>query len=42
MSKIGRLRTALLQLISEHHADKMIPTSNRFLFYELVAPRDCL
>jgi hypothetical protein len=36
MSKIGRLRAALLQLISEHQSEGMLPTSARFLFYELV------
>ena len=36
MSKIGRLRTALLQLLEEHRNDAMLPTSGRFLFYELV------
>jgi hypothetical protein len=36
MSKIGRLRNALLQLIGEHQNDGTLPTSPRFLFYELV------
>jgi hypothetical protein len=36
MSKIGLLRAALLQLLEEHRNDEMLPTSARFLFYELV------
>ena len=36
MSKIGLLRTALLDLLREHERDQMLPTSARFLFYELV------
>jgi hypothetical protein len=36
-SKIGRLRTALMYLIEEHRRDGALPTSVRFLFYELVA-----
>jgi hypothetical protein len=36
MSNIGMLRSVLLQLLEEHRADQMIPTSGRFLFYELV------
>jgi hypothetical protein len=36
-SKIGRLRTALMYLIEEHRSDGALPTSVRFLFYELVA-----
>jgi hypothetical protein len=35
-SKIGRLRTALQALLAEHQADGALPTSGRFLFYELV------
>jgi len=36
-SKIGRLRDALLQLLNEHERDAAgLPTSARFLFYELV------
>jgi hypothetical protein len=35
-SKIGRLRTALHNLLLEHDRDGAIPTSARFLFYELV------
>src|SRR5262245_23269138 len=35
-SKIGRLRTALMYLIDEHRRDGALPTSVRFLFYELV------
>jgi hypothetical protein len=37
MSKIGKLREELLKLLSEHHRDQALPTSARFLFYELVA-----
>lgn len=37
MSKAARLRNALLMLINEHQRDDMLPTSARFLFYELVA-----
>jgi hypothetical protein len=36
-SKIGGLRTALMYLIEEHPRDGALPTSVRFLFYELVA-----
>jgi hypothetical protein len=36
MSKIGMLRDALLELLQEHERDGAIPTSERFLFYELV------
>ena len=36
-SKIGRLRTALMYLMEEHRSDGALPTSVRFLFYELVA-----
>jgi hypothetical protein len=36
MSKIQILRESLLQLIREHEHDGTIPTSARFLFYELV------
>lgn len=35
-SKIGRLREALLRLYREHLAQGMIPTSGRFLWYELI------
>ena len=38
-SKIGRLRTALMYLMEEHRSDGALPTSVRFLFYELVARR---
>ena len=37
MSKIARLREALLTLLQEHLRDGALPTSARFLFYELVA-----
>ena len=37
MSKIGALRAALLELLREHERDDGgLPTSSRFLFYELV------
>jgi hypothetical protein len=36
MSKIGELRLALLELLNEHERDGALPTSSRFLFYELV------
>jgi hypothetical protein len=35
-SKAGRLQRALLQLHAEHARDGMLPTSGRFLGYELV------
>jgi hypothetical protein len=35
-SKIGRLRELLLALLQEHEQDGALPTSARFLFYELV------
>jgi hypothetical protein len=37
MSKVETLRQHLLRLYREHLADGMIPTSARFLFYELIA-----
>jgi hypothetical protein len=36
VSAIGRLRSALLELLTEHERDGALPTSARFLFYELV------
>lgn len=36
-SKIGRLRTELMYLLDGHRRDDALPTSVRFLFYELVA-----
>jgi hypothetical protein len=36
MSKIAELRSALFELLSEHKRDGALPTSPRFLFYELV------
>jgi hypothetical protein len=36
VSKIGALRAALLKLLGEHERDGALPTSARFLFYELV------
>jgi hypothetical protein len=36
VSKIGRLRAELLELLTEHERDGALPTSARFLFYELV------
>jgi hypothetical protein len=35
-SKAGRLRSAVLALLQEHRDKGDLPTSNRFLFYELV------
>jgi hypothetical protein len=35
----GRLQRACLELLLEHQADGALPTSNRFLFYELVSRR---
>jgi hypothetical protein len=37
MSKAARLREVLLDLLEEHRRDNALPTSGRFLFYELVA-----
>jgi hypothetical protein len=37
MSKAAQLREALLRLLEEHRRDGALPTSGRFLFYELVA-----
>ena len=39
MSKIGALRDLLVSLLQEHERDGAIPTSARFLFYELVQRR---
>jgi hypothetical protein len=36
MSKIGALRDLLVALLQEHERDEALPTSARFLFYELV------
>jgi hypothetical protein len=36
-SKVGKVRTALIKLLNEHRTSEMLPTSARFLFYELVA-----
>jgi hypothetical protein len=36
-SKIGKVRTDLMYLLDGHHRDGALPTSVRFLFYELVA-----
>jgi hypothetical protein len=38
-SKIGRVRTALIYLLDQHRRDGALPTSVRFLFYELVMQR---
>ncbi|HEX9322910.1 MAG TPA: hypothetical protein VF913_12425 [Xanthobacteraceae bacterium] len=38
-TKIGRLRKRALELLEEHDRDGAIPTSVRFLFYELVQLR---
>jgi hypothetical protein len=35
-SKVGRLRAALRELLAEHQRDGALPTSARFLLYELV------
>jgi hypothetical protein len=35
-TKAGRLQRACLAVLAEHEADGAIPTSNRFIFYELV------
>jgi hypothetical protein len=35
-TKKHRLRATLLELLAEHERDGALPTSNRFLFYELV------
>jgi hypothetical protein len=37
MSKAAQSRAALLALLEEHRRDGTLPTSGRFLFYELVA-----
>src|SRR5215213_4705955 len=43
-TKAGRLQRACLGLLAEHEEDGAIPTSNRFLFYELesrgIIPKD--
>ena len=36
LRKIGRVRTALMQLYRQHRDSGMLPTSNRFLYYELI------
>jgi hypothetical protein len=36
LSKIGALRSLVLDLLREHEADGALPTSARFLYYELV------
>lgn len=38
-SKIGMVRIALMILLEQHLRDQAIPTSVRFLFYELIARR---
>jgi hypothetical protein len=38
-SKIGKVRVALMYLMDEHRRDDALPTSVRFLFYELVMRR---
>jgi len=38
-SKIGKVRTALMALLDQHRRDGALPTSVRFLFYELVMQR---
>src|SRR5438067_1723869 len=37
MSKISKVREALLELLREHERDDALPTSGRFLYYELIA-----
>jgi hypothetical protein len=39
-TKVGRLRAALLERIETHRIDGTIPTSNRFLYYELEGKDD--
>ena len=39
MSKIETIRQALRELLAEHERDGALPTSGRFLFYELVPTR---
>ena len=41
MSKIQRMRELLLALMEEHKRDGALPTSVRFLFYEVVPPERC-
>ena len=36
MSKIAIVRQALLDLLREHKAEAMLPTSRQFLYYELI------
>jgi hypothetical protein len=38
-SKIGKVRIALMYLLDQHRLDDALPTSVRFLFYELVMRR---
>jgi hypothetical protein len=38
-SKRGKVRTALMYLVEQHRRDSALPTSVRFLFYELVMQR---
>jgi hypothetical protein len=38
-SKIGKVRTALMHLMEQHRSAGALPTSVRFLFYELVMQR---
>jgi len=38
-TKAGRLQRAVLDLLREHEARGELPTSNRFLYYELVQRR---
>jgi hypothetical protein len=35
-TKAGRLQRACLELLREHERDEALPTSNRFIYYELV------
>jgi hypothetical protein len=38
-TKVGKVRTALMYLLDQHRGDGALPTSVRFLFYELVMQR---
>ena len=38
-SKIGKVRSAVMYLLDGHRIDGALPTSVRFLFYELVMQR---
>jgi hypothetical protein len=40
-TRAAYIRRRLMTLYNEHLADKMIPTSNRFLLYELIQLGAC-